>query len=154
MIFPNANKEKVRMRTELRSVGLAYAAGSLGGLINGLLVWGFGFLGGADALKVKILPALTTVFIYSKLVWGGIWGFLLLLPFLTDRPAARGILISIPPTLVQLFYVFPHVLNKGYMGVELGALTPLLVVSYNLVWGLVASYFYYYASESPKKRWF
>ncbi len=47
--------------------------------------------------------------------------------------------MSILPTIVQLFFVFPYQTGKGFMGLTLGALTPLFVVFLNAVWGMVTS---------------
>jgi hypothetical protein len=41
---------------------------------------------------------------------------------------------------MQLFYVFPVQAGKGIGGIELGLLTPLLVVFFNWVWGIVTAY--------------
>jgi hypothetical protein len=71
-------------------------------------------------------------------VWGGIWGFLLLLPIPRAPIWLRGILLSLGPTLVQLLIIFPIRLNKGLMGLELGQLTPLFVFIYNAIWGICA----------------
>jgi len=38
-----------------------------------------------------------------------------------------------------LLVVFPIKAKKGYLGLELGTLTPLFVVFFNLVWGVVTS---------------
>jgi hypothetical protein len=51
---------------------------------------------------------------------------------------ARGVLFSLAPTLVQLFLVFPLMAHKGVLGLQLGYLTPLLVIFYNAIWGLAA----------------
>jgi hypothetical protein len=128
------------MRNLVRNISLTYAAGSLGALVNSFAVWLFGLYGITAALGVKIAPALTPAFLYPRLVWGGMWGFLFLLPFLRDRTFWRGIVFSIPPTLMQLLYVFPTSLGKGMLGWDLGTMTPLVVFVLNAIWGLAASY--------------
>jgi hypothetical protein len=72
-------------------------------------------------------------------VWGGIWGFVFLLPFLNSKLITKGAIISIFPTLVQLLVVFPLKAHKGYFGLDLGMYTPAFVVFFNLVWGIVAA---------------
>ena len=52
---------------------------------------------------------------------------------------ARGLVYSIGPTLVQLFVVFPMKANKGMLGLDLGMLTPVLVVIFNAIWGWSAA---------------
>jgi hypothetical protein len=119
-------------------LSVAFAAGTFGGIANGLIVWGFGVLGIAQALGVAIAPPLAKPFIYNKLVWGGIWGFAFLIPMMHGKPWLRGLVISLGPSIVMLLVVFPMVLGKGVLGLTLGALTPVLVLIYNAVWGLAA----------------
>ncbi len=117
----------------------AFAAGSLGGLFNALAVWLFGVWGVTAALGVAIAPALTPAMIYQRMVWGGVWGFLFLLPLFKGSIFWRGLVWSLGPTLVQLWVVFPMNAGKGQMGLELGLLTPLFVVLFNAIWGWVAA---------------
>jgi len=131
-----------------RKLSLVFASGALGGLANSLAVWIFGLLGITGALGVHIAPALTPEWLYPRLVWGGLWGILFLIPILTDRPLARGLLYSIGPTLVQLLIVFPIKAQKGVYGLELGALTPLFVVIFNAVWGVVAAYWLHWVEQN------
>ena len=116
---------------------LAYAAGALGGLANGLAIWLFGVVGINQLLGVALAPQLTTPLIYNKLVWGGIWGWLFLLPFPRLTYPSRGLIYSLGPSLVQILIVFPLVAHKGVGGIERGYLTPLLVLFYNAIWGIV-----------------
>jgi hypothetical protein len=51
----------------------------------------------------------------------------------------KGSLLSLFPTAVQLFYIFPYVSGKGVAGMDLGMWTPGLVVVYNWVWGIVTA---------------
>ena len=127
------------MNNLVRNVSLVFAAGVLGALLNSLAVWAFGEFGISAALGVKIAPKLTPAFLYPRLVWGGIWGVLFLLPLLQRSIWSRGFIYSLGPTLVQLFVVFPIKANKGVMGLELGMLTPLLVVVFNAIWGWTAA---------------
>ena len=60
---------------------------------------------------------------------------LLRLPLAQTRPFAKGTILSLGPTLVQLLYIFPYQAKKGYLGLELGVLTPVFVLritSYNV----------------------
>jgi len=40
--------------------------------------------------------------------------------------------------MVQLFWVFPFIVRKGILGLQLGALTPLVVLIYTALWGIPA----------------
>jgi hypothetical protein len=128
------------MQKLLKTASLAYAAGNVGAVVNSLAAWLFGMLGVSAALGVKMAPSLAVAWLYPRLVWGGLWGFIFLLPLLPGSPLLRGLLFSIGPTLGQLFVVFPLSLGKGLLGLDLGALTPVLVVLFNAIWGIVASY--------------
>ncbi len=126
------------MKKLVQSLSLTFAGGCLGGLVNSLCVWLMGALGVTLALGVKLAPGLTPAWLYPRVVWGGLWGFLFLFPTKLWLPA-RALLFSLGPTLVQLFIVFPFQAKKGMLGLQLGYLTPLLVVCFNAVWGLTAA---------------
>ena len=128
------------MDLTMRNLSLVFAAGFLGALWNSLAVWLGGYLGIAPALGVHIAPALTPAFLYPRLVWGGIWGLLFLLPMGRLSFPSRGLLFSLAPTLVQLCLVFPLMVHKGVLGLQLGVLTPGLVVFYNAIWGYAAGW--------------
>ena len=117
-----------------------FAAGCAGGLVNSIVVWLFGKLGITTALGVNIVPNLTAPWLYPRIVWGGIWGFLFFWPFAGGSYWVRGLLYSIGPSLVQLLIVFPLKAQKGLLGLELGTITPLFVLIFNAVWGLTAAY--------------
>jgi hypothetical protein len=135
------------MRSILHRLSVVFSAGALGGLANGIAVWLFGALRITPMLGVNIAPALTPSMIYHRVVWGGIWGILFLVPVFQERYIIRGILWSLGPTLVQLFVVFPLKAQKGMMGLALGTLTPLFVILFNAIWGIVAAYWIKYAWE-------
>ncbi len=124
----------------VRKLSLLFAAGSLGGLCNSLTVWAAGQVGLTTALGVAIAPSLTPAWLYPRLVWGGLWGGLFLLPLEGWRWWQRGLLLSLAPSLVQCFIVFPFKAHKGMGGLALGALTPVFVLLFNAVWGLVAAW--------------
>jgi hypothetical protein len=115
---------------------ILFSSGCVGGIINSLVVWFLGARGVTAALGVKIAPDLTPTWLYPRIVWGGIWGFLFLLPFLRKSLFWRGFLFSLGPTIAQLFVVFPAKASSGMMGLGLGNLTPLFVLFFNAVWGV------------------
>ena len=134
------------MNLTMRNLSLVFVAGCWGALWNSLAVWLCGLLGIAAALGVHIAPALTPAFLYPRLVWGGLWGLLFLLPMGRWSFPARGLLFSLGPTLVQLFVVFPLTAHKGVLGLQLGSLTPLMVVFYNAIWGYAAGWWLNWAA--------
>jgi len=120
-------------------LSVVFGAGCLGGLLNSLAVWLFGYYGITSTIGVKIAPQLSAAWLYPRIVWGGIWGLLFLLPLMRKNPVIQGLIFSLGPTLVQLFVVFPMKADKGVMGLDLGSLTPLAVVVFNAVWGVTAA---------------
>jgi hypothetical protein len=127
------------VKTFLKRLSLVFASGCFGALLNSTALWLFGRAGITAELGVKLAPGFTPAWLYPRLVWGGIWGILFLLPLAQNRPFQQGLLLSLGPTIVQLFVVFPYQLNKGMMGLDLGTLTPLFVLFFNAVWGIAAA---------------
>lgn len=133
------------MNTWLRAISLTFAAGAVGALVNSLAVWLFGLMGITAALGVNLAPSLSPAWLYPRIIWGGLWGFLFLTPIYPASPLLRGLVFSLAPTLVQLFVIFPIKAGKGIMGLDLGTLTPLLVIFFNAIWGVVASFWFHRA---------
>lgn len=123
----------------MKKLLILFAAGCLGALANSLTVWLFGYLGISRSLGVSISPDLSSQWLYPRIVWGGIWGLLFMLPMLNSKLIRKGSLLSLFPTAVQLFLVFPYKAGKGMAGLELGLLTPILVLFFNGVWGIVTA---------------
>ncbi|HBD10298.1 MAG TPA: hypothetical protein DCZ69_18765 [Syntrophobacteraceae bacterium] len=124
-------------------LSVGFAAGCLGALVNSWLVWYLGHRGIPHMLGVTLAPKWSLAFLYPRLVWGGIWGLLFVLPIWRGSfwiaVFWRGFVFSFAPTALQLFYVFPNLMGKGNMGLALGKFTPLFVIGYNAVWGLTAA---------------
>lgn len=123
----------------MKKIMIFFAAGCLGALANSLVVWLAGEFSVTKAAGVAIAPALSPAWLYPRIVWGGIWGFLFLLPLKNARSMLKGSILSLFPSAVQLFIVFPYKAHKGMGGLELGLLTPLFVLFFNWVWGIVTA---------------
>jgi hypothetical protein len=121
-----------------RAVSGAYAGGAIGALVNSACIWGLGKTGISANLGFGLKPAFTLSWLYPRLVWGGIFGLLLMLPMLKKRLLLRGMLVSLVPSALILFYVFPEA-GKGMLGLGYGYWTPALIILLNFVWGMVAS---------------
>ena len=127
------------MRQFLDRAAVNFAAGAFGGLVNSVAVWTAGAYGLTARLGVAIAPALTAGWLYPRLVWGGLWGFLFLLP-LRGSWWLRGLVVSLAPSAFQLLWVFPQMTAHGLFGLRLGVLTPAFVLAANAVWGLAAAW--------------
>jgi hypothetical protein len=123
----------------MKKLLVCFSAGCLGALANSVTVWGLGRLGITSWAHVSIAPALSPAWLYPRIVWGGIWGLLFVISILNSSPLKKGMLISIVPTLFQLFIVFSHQTGQGVAGINLGLLTPLFVLFFNFVWGVVTA---------------
>lgn len=122
----------------MKKLLIFFAAGCLGALANSVMLWALGNYGITKALSVAIAPALSPSWLYPRIVWGGIWGLLFIVPLLDTKLIRKGTVLSLFPTAMQLFVVFPHA-GKGTAGLELGVLTPLVVVFVNWVWGIATA---------------
>ncbi len=132
----------------IRYVSLSFTAGVIGALVNSLAAWLLGLSGLTALAGVKLSPSLSAPWLYPRLFWGGLWGLLLLMPFYKRSLVLRGVLLSFPPTLFQLLYMFPVVSQKGLLGIQLGLLTPLLVILLNILWGVTAALWYRQGEEN------
>jgi len=117
----------------------AFIAGAFGGAVNGLAVWVFGMLGVTTALGFYMAPGMSLAFMWPRLLYGGLWGFMFLLPFWRNRTYRKGLLISLAPSAYMLFKVFPE-LGAGVLGLGKGPGAPYFVLFFNAVWGLAAAW--------------
>jgi len=128
------------MRSRARAASLAFASGVAGALGQLGAAWLAAQLGLPRAIGVALAPSLAPPSLYPRLVWGGLFGLLLLLPLAGGAHwVRRGLLVSLAPALFQLLWVFPFQAGRGPLGLELGWATPLWVVALSAVWGLGAS---------------
>ena len=141
----------MKLATLVRQASGAFTGGALGGLVDSLNIWLMGKMGISDLLGVGMKPEFTAPWLYQRMIWGGIWMLLLLLPLLKGRTAARGMFFSLLPSAMMLFLVLPS-MGKGMLGLGFGSLTPVVVVGLNLIYGLVASYWYQAASTGKGRR--
>jgi hypothetical protein len=127
----------------IRRISGAFTGGAIGGLVDSINIWGLSQAGITGLLGVSMKPAFTAPWLYQRMVWGGIWMLLLLLPFLRNRTALRGCVFSLLPSAMMLFMVLPD-MGKGILGLGFGMLTPVVVIVLNFIYGIVASYWYKY----------
>lgn len=135
------------MRVTFKNLSLAFAAGSLGGLIKGLAAW----LGGASGLNAllgsQLAPGLTPFWVYQHMVWGGLWAFLFLLPLRGLSYVSLGVIYSLPQTLISLLVVMPQ-MHQGLLGLRLGYATPVLILLFGFIWGIATALWLKWSRES------
>jgi hypothetical protein len=127
------------VKKALTILSIAFVAGVFGAMGNSLVFWLFDRydLIAKAGLKIAFTP--TPAWLYPRIVWGGLWGLLFVLPLFRRSVLVRGFFFSLAPTAFQLFVVFPIFLKKGNMGLDLGTLTPAFVLFFNAVWGVCAA---------------
>jgi hypothetical protein len=125
----------------IRKISAAFVGGALGGLVDSFNIWFMGKVGISDLIGLTMKPDFTAPWLYQRMVWGGIWMLLLLLPLIKDKAILRGCLFSLFPSAMMLFLVLPG-MGKGMLGLGFGIITPLVVISLNCVYGIVASSWY------------
>ena len=118
---------------------LVFAAGALGALVSALAMWLAGRYGLTQAMGVRLAPALSAHWLYPRIVWGGLWGFLFLLPLFGGRWILKSAVLALIVTLIQLFVIYPYTTRYGVAGLELGMLMPLVVYIFAFIWALMAA---------------
>lgn len=118
---------------------LAFAAGCFGGLIYCVVMWLFSRYGITQSLGVNLHGSVSPQWMYPRIVWGGLWGLLFLLPMLRSSVLLRSLVISLIPAFVQLFIIYSFYTGKGFAGLQLGLLAPLLVWFFYWVWALATA---------------
>ena len=126
------------LRAFARQLSLALAAGAIGGLASSAALWAAGSSGITHALGVRIAPALTPEWLYPRVIGGALFGLLFLLPLASQRWIAQGLALGLLSALLQLLVLLPRA-GAGLLGSKLGALTPLVVLAANAVWGLASA---------------
>ena len=125
----------------IRKISAAFTGGAIGGFVDSFNIWAMGKTGISDLIALAMKPDFSAPWLYQRMVWGGIWMLLLLLPLWEKRVLLRGALFSIVPSAMMLFMVLPS-MGKGILGLGFGTVTPLVVVGLNMIYGMVASAWY------------
>ena len=126
-----------------RQLTLGFGAGAFGACILALLYALLGALGVPELIGLPppepqpMLPVF-----YRIVVWGGLWGLLLVLPVLNRLSWLKGMIIGALATLAIVFYFNP------------GIVTPPMRLVYalalNLVWGIAAGAWWALVSGNRK----
>ncbi len=119
-------------------ISLSFAAGVVGAIVKLSAAWLMTQMGLFHLLGCDLSASTDKQWIYSHLVWGGIFGLFLVLPVLTNTVFKRGLVLGLLPAAFQLFVVFPIFLDERIMGLNHGATTPLFVITLDLLWGIAS----------------
>jgi hypothetical protein len=130
------NPWSVAVTRLLKRISSCFAAGAAGGLAAACLLWALGAYGVTGSMGVSLAPPLSPQWLYPKIVWGGLWAQLLLLPIAKSRLIVRGLVVGLGPAAFELLYRYPVVYRKGLFGTALGAWTPLVLLGVCSAWGI------------------
>lgn len=125
----------------IRKISAAFTGGAIGGFVDSFNIWFMGKVGISDLIGLSMKPEFSAPWLYQRMVWGGVWMLLLLLPLLKKKVVLRGCLFSLLPSAMMLFMVLPG-MGKGVLGFGFGAVTPVVVIGLNCIYGMVASLWY------------
>ncbi len=133
-----------------RKLSLGFAAGALGAVANVAFVAIVAGLGISAALDIQAPRPPMPAFLYKQIVWGGLWGFLLVLPVLSGKWWQRGLILGLLASLVAMLIFLPRIVmpptapfpSPGIFGLGWGAMMPVLILVANSVWGLVSAWWY------------
>ncbi|MBI1363098.1 MAG: hypothetical protein GC134_03860 [Proteobacteria bacterium] len=118
---------------------ILYGVGSLGGALTVLAYWALAQ--SANGLPfVSFKPELASF--YEPMVWGGLWGFLYLLPF-NVSPLIKGVIFSIFPALTHLAMSsggLEKLMDYASLNMVVNHKTLVVLLIYALFWGVVTSY--------------
>ncbi len=123
----------------MKSVLLVFAAGCLGALVQIITMNLATRYGLFHLLHVQLSGSSSLFWVYPRIVWGGLWGCVFLLPVLASSIFMRSFVLCLIPTGVQLFVLYPFYEGKGFAGLSLGMLTPFVVLFFYWIWALTTS---------------
>lgn len=122
----------------IRRLSAAYAGGAAGVAAALGILWLMERAGVLSHLGVGLRADLSPAGLYRLLIWGSLWGLLLLLPLWRGAAVSRGILFSLAPTATILLVYYPRI-GRGYLGLDYGPLAPVVVLLLGALWGIVAA---------------
>ena len=126
-------------------LAVSFVSGLLGGVGKSLLLWACHHWGIFTFIRVNLTQHLSLDHLYPAMFTGGLWGLFYFLFVGTPRQRRRwirkGLWISLAPTLVAIFYLYPSVYQRGIGGINLGWLMPVVIFTANLCWGFCTGFF-------------
>ena len=121
-----------------RRLSLAFAAGSFAAAATCLVIWLSDRYDIFDAMGIRLRSRVDWRHLPTLMVIGGAWGAASLLPGLRHPNIRSGLMWSIGPTFTVLVVAFP-LKNQGFLGLDMGLFTPILVAALSGVWGMTTA---------------
>jgi hypothetical protein len=125
-----------------RQLTLGFGAGAFGACILALVAFVLAQLKIPELVGASSPPA-DKAFLYRLIVWGGIWGLLLVVPVMNRAWWLKGIIIGLLATAALALYFAPP-LQQG------SATQIVYIVVLNSIWGLAAGAWWAFVSGTRK----
>lgn len=121
----------------LALLATTFGAGVLGAFARTLAFWLMAFSGLSAAIGFPFSASLSPESLYPRLVWGGLWALLFLLPVPRKVWWLRGLFFSLVPSLVWLVQThLSHALDTLLADGKVF----LTVLAGNAIWGLITAW--------------
>ena len=121
--------------------GKVFAAGAFAGFVQTVLLWILGLAGMFRLLSEPFEFPLSPSGLSQRMVGGGLWALLFLVPLLKTAPHwQRGLAVGLLRALFTLLLINPFIDQVGFLGLGLGPAFPVIVLVFNLLWGVLAGY--------------
>lgn len=133
------------MNDLMKKILLCFIAGCLGGIAVNVVNIILALVNIPHYIGVDLSQDSSIIALYMDLLWGGLWGILFLIPILENLLFVKGVLLSLIPTLFQLFVVLPKLYGVNILGLEFSILLPLYIFLLNGIWGIFAALFLSYS---------
>jgi hypothetical protein len=121
-----------------------FCAGLMGALLASLGLWVAGQWSLTAAAGVRLAPEWSLHWLYPRLLHGGLWGLLYYPTVASPRRRRhwirKGLWIALLPCAYTLLHVYPKA-GLGLLGLQLGNLTPLVILLAWLLWGMGIGFF-------------
>ncbi len=126
-------------------LAVSFVSGLLGGVGKSLFLWACHHWGVFTFIQVRLTPHFDLPHLYPAMLSGGLWGLLYFLFIGIPRHRRywirKGLWVSIIPTAVAIFYLYPSVYHHSIGGINLGWLMPVVILVGNLWWGFLTGFF-------------
>lgn len=118
-----------------RQLSLAFAAGGVGVIALVAAMWILKESGALASLGLRPPSPRMPDFLYSRIVWGGIWALLFVLPIMSRQWLLRGLIVGALASIASIFYFNPAWKSAPFAFV-------ILIFVANSIWGAVAAGWY------------
>jgi hypothetical protein len=125
-----------------RLMTLGFGAGAFGACILAVVAFVLARLGIPKQLGVASPPT-DLAFLYRLIVWGGIWGFLLVVPLMNRAWWLKGIIIGLLATTALIFFFAPPLQQAPAMQI-------IYIAVLNSIWGVAAGAWWSIVSANRK----